>query len=395
MTHNVTRHVEAPAPQSKHAKAEAPQPSAVTAVNRSTSLRPRIAVGAVLATLAAGGIVGLASHKTVTLDVDGQSRTVSTMALSVDSVLRANGYSPKQADLVVPAGSSRLHDGDKITLKREKQVTLDVDGQKRTVTTTASSVDELLAQQNLSNYSTPTKLTSLPLSGAVVALSAPVPVTLTDGKVTWRPVVGAQTVGELLSKTGKPLAPTDKVVPAADTPVTKDMKVKVTRIRTVESTRVENVAPPQIEKKDAGLITGRTIVEKPGKPGQARVTYTLTVVNGKEVKRTKQGSETLVEPVAATVRVGTKPGAPYVPPGSVWDVLAQCEAGGNWAINTGNGFYGGVQFDYGTWLRHGGGKYAPRADLATREEQIEIAKKTQAAQGWGAWPACTARMGLR
>ena len=127
-------------------------------------------------------------------------------------------------------------------------------------------------------------------------------------------------------------------------------------------------------------------------------TFDLSVIDraqGKEIKRIKQGSETLVEPVAATVRVGTKPGAPYVPPGSVWDVLAQCEAGGNWAINTGNGFYGGVQFDYGTWLRHGGGKYAPRADLATREEQIEIAKKTQAAQGWGAWPVCSSRIGAR
>lgn len=78
-----------------------------------------------------------------------------------------------------------------------------------------------------------------------------------------------------------------------------------------------------------------------------------------------------------------------------WDQVARCESGGNWAINTGNGFYGGVQFDYGTWLAHGGGKYAPRADLATREEQIAIAEKTLSAQGWGAWPVCSARVGAR
>ena len=60
------------------------------------------------------------------------------------------------------------------------------------------------------------------------------------------------------------------------------------------------------------------------------------------------------------------------------------------AINTGNGFYGGVQFDQNTWDRWGGQEYAPRADLATREEQIAIAEKTLAAQGWGAWPACSA-----
>lgn len=80
--------------------------------------------------------------------------------------------------------------------------------------------------------------------------------------------------------------------------------------------------------------------------------------------------------------------------GTVWDRLAQCEATGNWAINTGNGFYGGLQFTQSTWLGFGGGQYAPLAHLATREQQIEIATKTQAVQGWGAWPACAKKLGL-
>jgi nucleoid-associated protein YgaU len=70
---------------------------------------------------------------------------------------------------------------------------------------------------------------------------------------------------------------------------------------------------------------------------------------------------------------------------AVWDRVANCESSGNWHINTGNGYYGGLQFDYGTWLRHGGGKYAPRADLATKAEQIEVARRTLASQGPGAW----------
>lgn len=81
--------------------------------------------------------------------------------------------------------------------------------------------------------------------------------------------------------------------------------------------------------------------------------------------------------------------------GDVWDRLARCEAGGNWAINTGNGYYGGLQFTAGTWARHGGGAYAARADLASREQQIDIAQRVLATQGWGAWPACTAKLGLR
>ena len=80
--------------------------------------------------------------------------------------------------------------------------------------------------------------------------------------------------------------------------------------------------------------------------------------------------------------------------GSVWDRLASCESGGNWAINTGNGFYGGVQFDYGTWLGNGGGSFAQRADLATRDQQIQIASKVQAARGWSPWPACSRKLGL-
>ncbi len=80
---------------------------------------------------------------------------------------------------------------------------------------------------------------------------------------------------------------------------------------------------------------------------------------------------------------------------STWAALAQCESSGNWAINTGNGYYGGLQFAYSTWLAFGGGDYAPTANLATKDQQIEIAEKVLAVQGWGAWPACSSRLGLR
>ncbi|MFH0412289.1 resuscitation-promoting factor Rpf1 domain-containing protein [Corynebacterium sp. L4756] len=81
-------------------------------------------------------------------------------------------------------------------------------------------------------------------------------------------------------------------------------------------------------------------------------------------------------------------------PDSDWDRLAQCESGGNWSINTGNGYHGGLQFSASTWQAHGGGEFAPTADQASREEQIVIAERTLASQGWGAWPACSASLGL-
>ncbi|WP_096389457.1 transglycosylase family protein [Mycobacterium ulcerans] len=71
-----------------------------------------------------------------------------------------------------------------------------------------------------------------------------------------------------------------------------------------------------------------------------------------------------------------------------WDQVARCESGGNWAINTGNGYYGGVQFAQSTWASHGGGEYAPSAQLASREEQIAVAERVLATQGRGAWPVC-------
>jgi LysM repeat protein len=78
--------------------------------------------------------------------------------------------------------------------------------------------------------------------------------------------------------------------------------------------------------------------------------------------------------------------------GSVWDRLAQCESGGNWGINTGNGYSGGLQFSPGTWRANGG---TGSAHNASRAEQIRVAERVRASQGWGAWPACSARLGLR
>ena len=81
-------------------------------------------------------------------------------------------------------------------------------------------------------------------------------------------------------------------------------------------------------------------------------------------------------------------------PDSDWDRLAQCEAGGNWHINTGNGYQGGLQFNPHTWQANGGGEFAATADQATREQQIVVAERVLASQGWGAWPACSASLGL-
>lgn len=80
-------------------------------------------------------------------------------------------------------------------------------------------------------------------------------------------------------------------------------------------------------------------------------------------------------------------------PVEAWDQVAACESGGNWQTNTGNGYYGGLQFSAETWNGHGGGEYAPTADQATKEQQIDIAERVLASQGPGAWPNCGGPLG--
>lgn len=95
---------------------------------------------------------------------------------------------------------------------------------------------------------------------------------------------------------------------------------------------------------------------------------------------------------SASVRSVPRAAAPAVAGGSVWDQLAGCEAGGNWSINTGNGYYGGLQFTVSSWQAVGG---SGLPSDASREEQIQRGEVLLAKQGWGAWPACTAKLGLR
>ncbi|OLT17932.1 hypothetical protein BJF80_01050 [Serinicoccus sp. CUA-874] len=94
--------------------------------------------------------------------------------------------------------------------------------------------------------------------------------------------------------------------------------------------------------------------------------------------------------LAGTVSAGSAQAAS----GATWDAVAQCESGGNWSINTGNGYYGGLQFAQSTWEGFGGTQYAARADLASREQQIAIAENVLAGQGPGAWPVCSVEAGL-
>ena len=109
---------------------------------------------------------------------------------------------------------------------------------------------------------------------------------------------------------------------------------------------------------------------------------------GRTIARTAVAGAVLGAPMLAVV------GTANAATDSTWDSLAHCESTGNWAANTGNGYYGGLQFWQPTWEEHGGLRYARRADLATRQQQIRVAEEVLRTQGWGAWPVCSKRYGL-
>nr|WP_296774076.1 resuscitation-promoting factor [Rhodococcus sp. (in: high G+C Gram-positive bacteria)] len=374
--------------------------SSIARLNSTRSLTLYLVTAALLVTLIVGGATAVLRHKTVTVDVDGEMITLSTMTSDVNGALVAAGYEPGDKDLVAPSGDSDLSDGETVVLRRARELNVTVDGQPQQIWTTALTVDEALQQMDLAEdvHVSASRGERLPLEGTDLDVALPKQVTLADGAAPAAPMtLAAPTVAEFLEEAGAPLEQADTVSPAPDAKVEDGVQIVVTRDRTETKTETTDVAPPEQRIEDPTMNMSKTVVENPGAPGVSDITWNVNTVNGQEVGREQVDEAVKVPAQPKVVRVGAKPGTevPVVENGATWDALAQCEATGNWAINTGNGFFGGVQFDQNTWERQGGLKYAARADLATREEQIAIASVTQKSQGWGAWPACTARLGYR
>ena len=368
-------------------------------LHRSRSTMLRLSVAGMLTTLVVGGVAALDQRTAFTLEVDGAPVELVTFSSDVRTALADAGYTVDERDVVI--APDQLDDGATVTLLRARPVTLEVDGRPEQVWTTATTVADLVAERGdvpPRSYVTPRIDAEVPLDGAHVSVVTPRELLLSDGGGPAVPVASpGETVGEFLERAGITLGPLDSVEPAADAPVVPGTPVTVTRVTQAPETVVEPFEAPEQTHDDPEAFEGERTVVEPGTPGQREVFYTVTRVNGAETGRERDGEKILAEPRPAVVRVGTKP-RPAVPEssrGGVWDSIAQCESGGDWSINTGNGYTGGLQFAASTWTAHGGGQYAPTANLATREQQIAIAEKVQASQGWGAWPACTSKLGLR
>ncbi|MDT4934900.1 MAG: resuscitation-promoting factor RpfB [Pseudonocardiales bacterium] len=362
--------------------------------------------GAVLAGVVGGSaaFATAANGATVDLLVDGQSKSIHTTASSVQGALQDAGYTVNAHDIVAPAAAAKIHSGQKIVLNRGRLLHLNVDGTKKDVWTTAPTVAEALAQlgYSASDFVSVSRSTRLPLDATSLELRAPKQVRVGfDGK-TRTVTTTDSTVGQLLRDLGVRVGATDRVLPSSRSAIEQGLKIAVQRVAVKRQTVRELLSFAVTRRNDATMYQGDTKVVVAGASGAANVTYELTYVNGKVAGRKQVARHVLSQPTAQVVNVGTKarPVAPAPAPAPVpastgglnWDAVAACESGGNWHINTGNGFYGGLQFDYSTWLSNGGGAYAQRADLATREQQIAVATRVYNARGSSPWPVCGANL---
>jgi uncharacterized protein YabE (DUF348 family) len=359
--------------------------------------------GAVLAGVVGGSaaFATAANGTPITLVVDGHTKKIDTSAHDVQGALKDAGYRVDVHDIVAPSLSSKIHDGSKVVLKQGRLLHLVVDGQPKDVWTTAPTVSEALVALGYpsSDFVSVSRSKRLPLTATSLELRTPKSVTVVHDHKTQRVVTTAPTVAQLLRELAVRVGAEDRVQPAVVSAVKPGLQVRIQRVVTKNVTRHEGISYPVVHHNDSSMYQGNSKVVTSGKQGTADVVYAVVYIDGKASSRKVLTRKVVAQPRTQVVNVGTKhrpaPAAPKVSPSSSglnWDAVASCESGGNWHINTGNGFYGGLQFDYGTWLSNGGGAYAPRADLASREQQIAIATKVYNARGSSPWPVCGANL---
>jgi uncharacterized protein YabE (DUF348 family) len=357
----------------------------------------------VLCALVAGLVAFVGNNKTVTLNVDGKVTSVQSFGGTVGQVVRSANVELKPSDRVSPSADVKVENGTVINVNMAKAVKVSLDGAEKTVSTTAPDVAGLVTELGVANASSVSapKDAQLAVAGSFVSISTPKNVSVVaDGKVATATTT-AGTVAQVLEDAGITLGVDDRTSQPGNAHVVNNMVVKVSRVDTSQTAATsEEVAFDSLSSDSPELFKGEKKVTQAGVPGKVDRTFKLVLVDGREASRTLVSEAVSVQPVTEQVAVGTKPkpapaapaagtntgaAAPAMMNEAMWDKIAQCESTGNWSINSGNGYYGGLQFNIQTWIGAGGGAYAPNASLATKAQQIDIANKVYAQRGLQPW----------
>ncbi len=361
-----------------------------------------IALATVAVVAVAGTAFGYAAlSKSVTVSVDGKSEQVTAMGGTVGDVLDSQGIEIGDHDVVAPGLDEKVSDGSRITVRYGRPLELNVDGGDPhtywvTSTKVASALSEIGRRFSGAELST-SRGGSIDREGLKLEVVTPksLVVKVGDKKPVKRELT-ALTVADALKDMGVKVGKADEVTPAPKHQLEDGDRIVFTDVRIVKkSVKGESIGFDTINKDDSSMLEGHSKVVREGADGARNVTYRLVFRNGHLTARKVLDSTVVKAPVAEIVHNGTKAPAPKAPTtnyatgSSAWDRIAQCESGGNWAANTGNGYYGGLQFNLSTWRSYGG---VSRPDLTSREYQISIAEKVRAASGgYGAWPVCGAQ----
>jgi uncharacterized protein YabE (DUF348 family) len=362
---------------------------------------PVVAAGATTLALA-GTTFGYANlNKAVTLSIDGQTTQVRTSADTVGALLSSREIDLTSHDVVAPNLDAKVEDGTRVAVKFGRQVTFTIDGAKQTIWTTATTVNDALDTLGMDFAGaelSASRSLGIGRQGLAIIIATQKQVVINNAGKKRTITTTGQTLADALAAAKITVDNDDKLSADPNTRLLDGAKFRYTRVDISAKTKKVKVDYDTDRKKSSKLKKGVTKIDTPGVRGVRAVTYKIVRHNGKIVDRNKIKSKLIKKPVTEVVLVGTKTvkssgsNGSSTPSGSVWDKLAQCESGGNWSINTGNGYYGGLQFSLSTWRAYGGKGYPHQA---SRDEQIRIAKKLQAAAGWGSWPACSSKLGLR
>jgi uncharacterized protein YabE (DUF348 family) len=367
-----------------------------------------IKVGAqllVLCGLVAGLVAFVGNNKTITLNVDGKASSVQSFGGTVEQVVKSANLELKPGDRVSPSLDATVQNGTVININQAKEVKVSLDGAEKTVNTTAQDVEDLVTELGVASASSVSapKDATLALAGSYVSISTPKTVSIVaDGKVNTATTT-APTVGKVLEDSGVTLGANDRTSQPANANVVNNMVIKVSRVDTSQTAVTSEDVPFQtVTAENADMLKGEKEVTQAGAAGKLERTFKLVLVDGREASRTLVSENVAVQPVTEKVTVGTKDkpapqaaaapaaantgaAAPAMMNEAMWDKIAQCESSGNWSINSGNGYYGGLQFDIRTWIGAGGGAYAPNASLASKAQQIDIANRVYAQRGLSPW----------
>ncbi|WP_411106954.1 ubiquitin-like domain-containing protein [Streptomyces sp. cmx-4-9] len=372
-----------------------PQPPAAPSAAPGASWRRILPQALVVAFLAGGTTAFVAADKAVRLTVDGVPRTLHTFADGVDELLAAEDLGVGPHDLVAPAPGAPLRDGQEIVVRYGRPLRLTVDGRRSQVWTTARTVEGALRQFGIraeGAYLSALRTAPVPREGLTLSVRTERSVTfLADGRErTLR--TNAATVEEALRQAGITLHGQDTTsVPPGSFP-RDGQTVTVLRITGTREVREERLPYATERVEDGTLFAGTEVVERAGRPGARRVTYSLRTVNGVRQKPRRIAEETVREPVTQLVRVGTRPLPDSVAgaDGLDWAALAHCESGGRPSATDASGTYGGLyQFDVRTWQALGG---SGRPQDAPGAEQTYRAKKLYVQRGASPWPHCGRRL---